>query len=52
MEIPPGAPVRLGLDHAGGRARPALQVKIPGQTIYLRLDSLRDARLLAQVIRG
>jgi hypothetical protein len=50
--IPPGSQVQLGIDYAGGKAKPTLKVRVSGQTIYLRLESLRAARLLAQAIRG
>jgi hypothetical protein len=50
--IPAGSQVQLGIDYAGGRGRPTLKVRVPGQTLLLRLESLQVARLLAQAIRG
>lgn len=45
--IPPGSETQVGLDHTGGQTKAGLRVRAGGQTIYLRVASMKLARQLA-----
>jgi hypothetical protein len=45
--IPPGSETQIGLDHTGGHTKAGLRVRAGGQTIYLRVASMKQARQLA-----
>lgn len=48
--IPPGSDTQIGLDHTGGQTKAGLRVRAGGQTIYLRVASMKLARQLAAAI--
>ncbi|MDF2629490.1 MAG: dnaJ1 [Symbiobacteriaceae bacterium] len=48
--IPPGSHTQIGLDHTGGQTKAGLRVRAGGQTIYLRVASMKLARELAAAI--
>jgi len=48
--IPPGSETQIGLDHTGGQTKAGLRVRAGGQTIYLRVASMKLARQLAAAI--
>lgn len=50
--IPPGSVTQVGLDHTGGLTKAGLRVRAGGQTVYLRVPSMKLARQLAAAIEG